>query len=190
MLVSFSVHVFWCGGPWSFLFLCSQWRLKLPISHFARVDSTASPNYLLEIQHASSNAADIPTCRFCPSSQGLPMNTAAHLVFRLFSPPIHRRCRTWNSRASRPNREWACKARSLFNILAFWLSPLPCCYCDIQLKVIGQYRAPFAVQSGGHTSNPGFSSTRGVHITLSRFNQWVHSCCPLFRQEADIHVSW
>ena len=39
------------------------------------------------------------------------------------------------------------------------------------LQIVGASRTPFAVFSGGHTSNPGFSSTRGVHISLLRFNQ-------------------
>lgn len=30
---------------------------------------------------------------------------------------------------------------------------------------------PFAVKSGGHASNPGFSSTPGVQISFQRFNQ-------------------
>ncbi|KAJ2920996.1 hypothetical protein H1R20_g16097, partial [Candolleomyces eurysporus] len=34
------------------------------------------------------------------------------------------------------------------------------------LRIIGQTRTPFAVQSGGHATNPGFSSTPGVHISL------------------------
>ena len=29
---------------------------------------------------------------------------------------------------------------------------------------------PFAVKGGGHSTNPGFSSTSGVEIALSRFN--------------------
>ena len=32
---------------------------------------------------------------------------------------------------------------------------------------------PFAVKSGGHTNNPGFSSTSGVHISMTRFNDIV-----------------
>jgi FAD/FMN-containing dehydrogenase len=39
------------------------------------------------------------------------------------------------------------------------------------LQIVGATRTPFAVYSGGHASNPGFSSTSGVHITLKRFNQ-------------------
>jgi FAD/FMN-containing dehydrogenase len=27
------------------------------------------------------------------------------------------------------------------------------------------------VKGGGHTKNPGFSSTRGIHISMSRFNE-------------------
>ncbi|KAK3994292.1 bifunctional solanapyrone synthase [Cladorrhinum sp. PSN332] len=43
------------------------------------------------------------------------------------------------------------------------------------LKVIAATRAPFAVYSGGHASNPGFSSTPGIHIDLERLNQIVLS---------------
>ena len=39
------------------------------------------------------------------------------------------------------------------------------------LQIVGASRTPFAVSSGGHTANPGFSSTSGVHISLLRFNQ-------------------
>ncbi|KAL1630403.1 hypothetical protein SLS56_004930 [Neofusicoccum ribis] len=39
------------------------------------------------------------------------------------------------------------------------------------MQVIGSVRSPFAVKSGGHSSNPGFSSTTGVHISLKRMNQ-------------------
>ena len=30
------------------------------------------------------------------------------------------------------------------------------------------------MKGGGHTANPGFSSTTGVHISMSRFNQTVY----------------
>lgn len=43
------------------------------------------------------------------------------------------------------------------------------------LKIVGPARVPFAVQSGGHASNPGFSSTLGVHISLRKLNQIVLS---------------
>jgi len=39
-----------------------------------------------------------------------------------------------------------------------------------QLKILGSRRTPFAVKGGGHTLNPGFSSTSGIQIALSRFN--------------------
>ncbi|TEB19616.1 FAD-binding domain-containing protein [Coprinellus micaceus] len=38
------------------------------------------------------------------------------------------------------------------------------------LKIVGLSRTPFAVQSGGHSTNPGFSSTKGIHISLNNFN--------------------
>jgi FAD/FMN-containing dehydrogenase len=34
-------------------------------------------------------------------------------------------------------------------------------------------RTPFAVKGGGHTTNPGFSSTTGVQIAMTRFSQVV-----------------
>ncbi|KAK4151561.1 bifunctional solanapyrone synthase [Chaetomidium leptoderma] len=39
------------------------------------------------------------------------------------------------------------------------------------LQIVGASRTPFAVYCGGHASNPGFSSTPGVHISLKRFDQ-------------------
>ncbi|KAJ7640473.1 FAD-binding domain-containing protein [Mycena polygramma] len=38
------------------------------------------------------------------------------------------------------------------------------------LRTVGLHGTPFAVKGGGHATNPGFSSTTGVHISLARFN--------------------
>jgi FAD/FMN-containing dehydrogenase len=35
---------------------------------------------------------------------------------------------------------------------------------------VGSSRTPFAVKGGGHTFNPGFSSTPGIEISMKRFN--------------------
>ncbi|KAK4182739.1 hypothetical protein QBC35DRAFT_546045 [Podospora australis] len=43
------------------------------------------------------------------------------------------------------------------------------------LQIVGPARIPFAIQSGGHASNPGFSSTQGVHISLKKLNQVILS---------------
>jgi len=43
------------------------------------------------------------------------------------------------------------------------------------LKIVGSTRTPFAVKSGGHSSNQGFSSTTGVHISLVRISQIILS---------------
>lgn len=45
----------------------------------------------------------------------------------------------------------------------------------LQMKVIAQNRVPFAVKSGGHGTNPGFASTQGIQIAMSRFNQVILS---------------
>ncbi|KAI0260019.1 hypothetical protein BC834DRAFT_1044925 [Gloeopeniophorella convolvens] len=37
------------------------------------------------------------------------------------------------------------------------------------LGVLGSTRTPFSVKSGGHATNPGFSSTTGVQISMARF---------------------
>ncbi|KAF5872628.1 putative fad binding domain-containing protein [Botrytis fragariae] len=39
------------------------------------------------------------------------------------------------------------------------------------IKIIGSKRIPWGVKSGGHASNPGFSSTPGVFISLARLTQ-------------------
>ncbi|SRR6266702_1025283 len=42
-----------------------------------------------------------------------------------------------------------------------------------QLRELASTRTPFAVKGGGHSVNRGFSSTLGVHISLTRFNDIV-----------------
>ncbi|KLO08779.1 FAD-binding domain-containing protein [Schizopora paradoxa] len=39
------------------------------------------------------------------------------------------------------------------------------------LQIIRSSRSPFAVKGGGHATNPGFSSTTGVQIAMTRFNE-------------------
>ncbi|KAJ7262806.1 FAD-binding domain-containing protein [Mycena rebaudengoi] len=41
---------------------------------------------------------------------------------------------------------------------------------SVILNTVNATRTPFAIKGGGHTSNRGFSSTTGVHISLARFN--------------------
>ncbi|THU83073.1 FAD-binding domain-containing protein [Dendrothele bispora CBS 962.96] len=49
----------------------------------------------------------------------------------------------------------------------------PACARDVAtiLQILANDRTKFAVKSGGHNLNPGFSSTSGVQISMSRFNQ-------------------
>ena len=42
-----------------------------------------------------------------------------------------------------------------------------------QLRELAAARTPFAIRCSGHTANPGFSSTRGVQISMTRFNEIV-----------------
>ncbi|KAI0266243.1 FAD dependent oxidoreductase [Gloeopeniophorella convolvens] len=42
---------------------------------------------------------------------------------------------------------------------------------SVILRILGTTRTPFAVKGGGHSLNPGFSSTKGVQISMTRFNQ-------------------
>ncbi|KAI0700209.1 FAD-binding domain-containing protein [Cytidiella melzeri] len=39
------------------------------------------------------------------------------------------------------------------------------------LQIVGSTGTPFGVKGGGHATNPGYSSTSGVHIAMSRFNE-------------------
>lgn len=43
----------------------------------------------------------------------------------------------------------------------------------VVLRHVASTRTPFAIKGGGHTLNPGFSSTPGVHISLARFTDIV-----------------
>ncbi|POS76643.1 hypothetical protein DHEL01_v204955 [Diaporthe helianthi] len=42
---------------------------------------------------------------------------------------------------------------------------------SIAIGIIAQSQTPFALKSGGHTSNPGHSSTSGVHFSFARMKQ-------------------
>ena len=42
------------------------------------------------------------------------------------------------------------------------------------MKLIGQYRVPFAIKGGGHISNPEFSSTIGVQISMRRIRKVIY----------------
>ncbi|THH28909.1 hypothetical protein EUX98_g5291 [Antrodiella citrinella] len=39
------------------------------------------------------------------------------------------------------------------------------------LQILGNNKTPFAVKGGGHAMNPNFSSTPGVQISMTRFNE-------------------
>lgn len=53
-----------------------------------------------------------------------------------------------------------------------------------QVKIIDASRVSFAVKGGGHIMNPGFSSTKGVHISLNKFRDIKYTekkkCAQLF----------
>ncbi|KAH9054940.1 FAD dependent oxidoreductase [Lactarius vividus] len=41
---------------------------------------------------------------------------------------------------------------------------------SVILRILGSTRTPFAVKGGGHAFNPGFSSTSGIQISMTRFS--------------------
>ncbi|KAJ6448449.1 FAD dependent oxidoreductase [Mycena sanguinolenta] len=45
---------------------------------------------------------------------------------------------------------------------------------SVIIKIIASTNTSFAVKGGGHTTNPGFSSTTGVHISMTRFSGVVY----------------
>ncbi|KAJ7498169.1 hypothetical protein B0H11DRAFT_2383215 [Mycena galericulata] len=52
------------------------------------------------------------------------------------------------------------------------------------LRLVGSTRTPFAVKGGGHAWNPGFSSTTGVQIAMSRFNNITYSKTSQYENDA------
>ncbi|KAG9308232.1 hypothetical protein JVU11DRAFT_12250 [Chiua virens] len=44
----------------------------------------------------------------------------------------------------------------------------------VALRILGRTRTPFAVKGGGHATNPEFSSTEGVQIAMTRFDEVVY----------------
>src|ERR1700761_4613249 len=42
-----------------------------------------------------------------------------------------------------------------------------------QIRELGITRTPFAIRCSGHSSNPGFSSTPGIQISMARFRDIV-----------------
>jgi hypothetical protein len=53
------------------------------------------------------------------------------------------------------------------------LSHRHCLHRTMQLQELAWTRTPFAIKGGGHSLNPGFSSTSGIHISLRRMNDIV-----------------
>jgi hypothetical protein len=47
------------------------------------------------------------------------------------------------------------------------------------MKIVASTRTPFGVRSGGHATNPGFSSTPGVQIALFKLSKIVYHAAPL-----------
>ncbi|KIM37011.1 hypothetical protein M413DRAFT_423817 [Hebeloma cylindrosporum] len=45
----------------------------------------------------------------------------------------------------------------------------------IILGILGKNRTPFAVKGGGHATNPTYSSTTGVHISIYRFSKVLYN---------------
>ncbi|KAF9475602.1 FAD-binding domain-containing protein [Pholiota conissans] len=63
---------------------------------------------------------------------------------------------------------WASSSSQLPNCV---VEPGTAADVGIILGIVGSTRTPFAVKGGGHASNPGFSSTTGVHISMYRFSE-------------------
>jgi FAD/FMN-containing dehydrogenase len=91
----------------------------------------ASPEYLIDISHASAASSQASTCSVEPGSAEDVSKIVSHIY---------------------PTRK----------LLPTSIS---------QLRILGSTRTPFGVKSGGHNMNPGFSSTNGVEIVMTRFNE-------------------
>ena len=60
---------------------------------------------------------------------------------------------------------------------------------DYQLCILRSTRTPFAVKGGGHTPNPGFSSTPGVQISMTRFKD-INVDAPAATVEVGAGLTW
>ncbi|KAI0260011.1 FAD-binding domain-containing protein [Gloeopeniophorella convolvens] len=58
------------------------------------------------------------------------------------------------------------------------------------IRTLGKLRVPFAVKSGGHSSNPGFSSTRGVMISMAKFNKISFNSKSPGEVEVGVGLTW
>ncbi|KAI0258442.1 FAD-binding domain-containing protein [Gloeopeniophorella convolvens] len=58
------------------------------------------------------------------------------------------------------------------------------------IRSLGHSRIPFSVKSGGHSPNPGFSSTRGVMISMARFNKIVFNPKSPGNVEIGVGLTW
>ncbi|KAH9990425.1 FAD dependent oxidoreductase [Russula vinacea] len=96
------------------LYTCNQ--IASAISGASQVFFPPAPEYLFDIEHASSSNTEASACSVEPGS-----------------------------------------AADLSEIL----------------RILGSSQTPFAVKGGGHGVNPGFSSTTGVQIAMSRFNETI-----------------
>ncbi|KAJ6533797.1 FAD-binding domain-containing protein [Mycena vulgaris] len=61
-------------------------------------------------------------------------------------------------------------ASSSTQLAACTVEPGTAADVSVIIQLLGSTETPFAVKGGGHTANPGFSSTTGVHIAMSRFS--------------------
>ncbi|KAI9451166.1 FAD-binding domain-containing protein [Lactarius psammicola] len=64
-------------------------------------------------------------------------------------------------------------ANSSSQVSACSVEPVTPLDVSLILRELAKTRTPFAVKGGGHATNPGFSSTRGVHISMTRFRDIV-----------------
>ncbi|KAI5886885.1 FAD-binding domain-containing protein [Schizophyllum commune H4-8] len=98
--------------------------------------------------------------------QGWCVNNSSYI-----DPSLTRSCRSptgWDSRWWKDIEHWASSS-----------TQTPTCTVEpgtaedvaTILRIVNETQAPFAVKGGGHTANPGFSSTPGVHIAMYRFSE-------------------
>ncbi|KAJ7655937.1 hypothetical protein B0H17DRAFT_1098624 [Mycena rosella] len=76
-------------------------------------------------------------------------------------------------------------ASSSTQLAACTVEPGTAADVSVIIKLLGATQTPFAVKGGGHTANPGFSSTTGVQIAMRRFSGVTYNAA---RQTAVIGV--
>lgn len=110
--------------------------------------------YAVSIDHWFASSSQKPACVFEP---GTPEDVSIAVRVMLV----------------KQRSQYPCLIQTVSNRHGFHIVPI--LTTPQQIGIIAQSQTPFALKSGGHASNPGQSSTTGVHFSFARMKQVILS---------------